>query len=439
MRHARILVSDVLDGLAQLPDESAQCVITSPPYWGLRDYGCEGQIGLENTPEEYIVKMVAVFREVRRCLRPDGTLWVNMGDCYAGSGRDVNTGDKSGFEGSTETREQSRKARGSTLPAGIQKKSVEAGAIGRAWTPAPEGLKQKDLVGMPWMLAFALRADGWYLRQDIVWSKPNPMPESVTDRCTKAHEYLFLLTKRVRYYCDMEAIKEPCVQDEFRPSFRGGAYCNNATFNNEEGGKSTDVGNIRKPAGWDVSTGNSGHGNFHRLGREDPNSRIHQDIDPAHTTARKNRRLGSKGNEADPGDTRSARGAAFGRGAGWRDDPSTTVAKRNKRSVWTVATQPFAEAHFATFPEALINPCILAGSKVGDTVLDPFCGSGTTGVVALRHDRKFVGIELNPTYAGMAEKRIRDSAPLLNTIEVSTEAAPTSKGKEETLPKTVRS
>lgn len=336
----KIYQGDVLEILKTFPDESIHCCVTSPPYWGLRDYGVEGQIGLEKTPEEYVSKMVEVFREVKRVLRKDGTLWLNLGDSYAmkfGGGK----GRKSG-----------------TTKAAVDE-------IEKPPREIPPGLKPKDLVGIPWMVAFALRADGWYLRQDIIWHKPNCMPESVKDRCTKAHEYIFLLSKNRKYYYDNEAIKE------------------------------------------DAKTG-----------------------------------------------------------------------KRNKRSVWTVTTKPFKGAHFAVFPEDLIEPCILAGTSPqaceicgapwervverkrfkrnelppsdpryrpnvyqgayngingkGDAgytetktigwqptctcqnegkgrciVLDPFMGSGTTAVVALKHNRNYIGIELNPEYIKIAEKRIR--------------------------------
>lgn len=394
-----------------------QCVVTSPPYWGLRDYGTakwdggepncdhkvagqvqdnkapgaiqtgqrpgvdssrcrkcgarriDQQIGLESTPEEYIAKMVEVFREVRRVLRDDGTLWINIGDSYAASPGQRKTTDAAG-----------------------PKQLTNAGAQG-APSRSVEGLKPKDLVGIPWMLAFALRADGWYLRQDIIWSKPNPMPESVRDRCTKAHEYIFLLTKSQRYYYDQEAILEPVSL---------GTYARLAQ--NVE----AQIGSER------ANGGQKTNGNMKAVARG----------------------LGAKGKQADPSTTRSARGEAFGRGAGWRKlaaagsgtknnssfDEAMAVMpdKRNKRSVWEIATQPYSEAHFATFPESLVEPCILAGSKPGDAVLDPFCGSGTTGAVALRYHRDFVGVELNPEYAELASKRIGSEAPMFNQVEVST-------------------
>ena len=270
-----VVPCDVFDGLQCLDDKQVQCCITSPPYWGLRDYGVGGQLGLESTPDLYVASIVAVFREVWRVLRDDGTLWLNLGDSYSMSTRGAG---------------------------GDGKQYTNSGAVmgDRGWHIGP-GLKPKDLVGIPWRAAFALQADGWYLRSDIIWSKPNPMPESVTDRPTKAHEYLFLLTKSRRYYYDADAIREP------------GA---------EEGGT------------------------------------------------------------------------------------------HNKRSVWTIMPKPYKGAHFAVMPEKLVDPCILAGSKPGDTVLDPFCGSGTVGAVCKRLGREFFGIDLNPAYCELAERRIADADTL---------------------------
>jgi DNA modification methylase len=277
----------------------------------LRDYGIEGQLGLESTPEEYVSKMVEIFREVRRVLRKDGTLWLNMGDCYASkppgcSGVSYSSG-LHGAQGDTKYRETLTKSVGT-------KRNTVVG-----------NLKPKDLVGIPWMVAFALRADGWYLRQDIIWHKPNPMPESVKDRCTKAHEYIFLLSKSQHYYYDHEAISEPYTSKAEKPRNKAAEGYNNSYV----GGR------------W-----SEGERDYYSAG------------------------------------------------------------KRNKRSVWTVATKPFKEAHFATFPPDLIKPCILAGCPAGGVVLDPFMGSGTTGMVAAIHQRNFIGFELNPEYCKMAEKRI---------------------------------
>lgn len=273
-----------------------QMCVTSPPYFGLRDYGHKGQIGLEETPDDYVQKMVEVFREVRRVLRDDGTLWLNLGDSYAAN-------------------------RGYQVPStkGGPKHSDSQSAGGKP-SEVPPGLKPKDLIGIPWRVAFALQADGWYLRQDIIWHKPNPMPESVRDRCTKAHEYVFLLSKSGRYYFDSEAMREDAVKGAAGSSF------------------------------------NKGKTAEHQLGRSSDVERVED-------------------------------------------------GKRNRRSVWTVATRPYRGAHFATFPPALIEPCILAGSRSGDTVLDCFFGSGTTGAVAGNLGRNWIGCEINDQYAPLQRAR----------------------------------
>jgi DNA modification methylase len=292
----------------------AQMCVTSPPYFGLRDYGHEGQIGLEQTPEEYIAAMVEVFRCVRDVLADDGTLWLNIGDSYNAAGR-TGHGTRVGFK------------------QGTNRASAEGADNCR---PSVDGLKPKDLIGIPWMLAFALRADGWYLRQDIIWHKPNPMPESVRDRCTKAHEYVFLLSKSERYFFDSEAIKEPSTG---RPKFDG-----------NKGRAVTDPSR-------------NDHGRF---------------------------------------------------------NPEISET-RNRRSVWTVATRPYKGAHFATFPPALIEPCILAGSRPGDIVLDPFNGSGTTGQVALQHGRQYLGCELNPEYVELTRTRLE---PVVDAMAAAAEPSP---------------
>jgi len=297
-----------------LANESVQCIVTSPPYYGLRSYGIgveNGEIGLEQTPDEYIANLVEVFRECKRILRDDGTLWVNIGDTYASS------------------------PKGNKEPSGLQ--SVNYG-IGKDvpmkkninWTDA--GLKLKDLIGIPWMLAFALRADGWYLRQDIIWAKPNPMPESVKDRCTKSHEYIFLLSKSAKYYYDNEAVKEESTQN----------------------------------------------GKPHPTG---------QKVSP------------------DRNDTDIA-GKTLGDGI-----------TRNKRDVWTISTQPTREAHFATFPEKLVEPCILAGSKVGDIVFDPFMGSGTVARVATKFGRNSIGTELNYGYCKLSQRLLNGVQPVIDFSE----------------------
>lgn len=334
----RIINADVLDGLRSLPDESVQCVVTSPPYWGLRDYGVEGQIGLEATPAEFVSRMVEVFREVRRVLRKDGTCWVNLGDSYAAT-----------------TKGSSGKG---------DKQISNAGTLlaDRSWS-IPAGLKPKDLVGIPWRVAFALQADGWWLRQDIVWSKPNPMPESVTDRCTKAHEYIFLLTKAERYYYDAEAIKEPASWPEGPNS----------------------PGSITSPYGQGFTRKNG-------VAVSDGRKALRSDIEDRHRSSIP----GGQSLQAVPD------------------------GRRNKRSVWTMATAPFSEAHFATFPPELPELCINAGSKPGDTILDPFSGAGTTALVADRLQRHAIGIELNPEYAAMSERRLnRDRGGLLDIMEAA--------------------
>ena len=287
----------------------AQMCVTSPPYFGLRDYGVDGQIGLEPTPDEYISAMVEVFRCVRDVLADDGTLWLNIGDSYAS------------YRDGKATPDTTRKnSTGTLVPKGSARNRMAASFAGSK-------VKHKDLIGIPWMLAFALRADGWYLRQDIIWNKPNPMPESVRDRCTKAHEYIFLLSKSERYYYNHEACMEPVaastVQRLSQPKL------------------SQQRGSDRVPG--------KSNGNMKAVGRAD---------------------------------------------------------FRNRRSVWTVATRPFKGAHFATFPPALIEPCILAGSRPDDIVLDPFMGSGTTAQVAVDLGRRYLGCELNPEYQKLHEERL---------------------------------
>lgn len=378
----QILHGDVRDKLAELPDGSVQTCVTSPPYWGLRDYGtgtwsggdplcahsvggqvqdnkapgaittgqrpgvdaskcrlcgaarADRQIGLERTPEAFCDQLVTVFREVRRVLANDGTCWVNLGDTYlAQQGH--------GFNGQKRLDHANRNVK----------------------VKRPEGVKPKDLMGIPWMVAFALRADGWYLRCDIIWHKPNPMPESCTDRPTKAHEYIFLLSKAARYYYDAGAIREPYAPSTLREFAEG--YQGQATKN------------------------------YAGTGAQNPSDVKRRIVQSAHMQH-------APRNDGDRWRTSGDGVAARGFGA-------------NKRSVWTVATHPYPDAHFATYPPALIEPCILAGSRPGDTVLDPFCGSGTTGEVALKHGRNFIGIELNAEYLQLARKRLLVVAPLFSS------------------------
>lgn len=297
-----IIIGNCKDKLQEIATNSVQTCITSPPYWGLRDYENDEQIGLEQSPEEYVQKLIKIFREIKRVLRDDGTLWLNLGDSYSGSGK--------GPAGNLGAKHNERDM------------ELKHSAI------VPQGLKPKDLVGIPWRVAFALQADGWYLRQDIIWAKPNPMPESVTDRCTKSHEYVFLLSKSKQYYFDNEAIKEPSVSYAIDKRADEGRFVYDSKF----------IGTL--------GTGNQ----------------------------------------------------AF----------VTINETRNKRDVWNIGAKPFKGAHFAVMPEALVEPCVLAGSKKGDIVLDPFMGAGTVGLVAQRYQREFIGIELNPEYAAIAQKRLID-------------------------------
>ena len=330
----RILTGDALTILRKLPAESVNCCITSPPYWGLRDYGVTGQLGLEATPELYVAHLVEVLREVRRVLRDDGTLWLNLGDCYNARRGQRTVYDKKGTKQLTN--------RGSDEAASRN-------------TP---GLKPKDLAGIPWRVAFALQADGWYLRSDIIWHKPNPMPESVWDRPTKAHEYLFLLAKSAKYYYDTLAIAEPCKAD---------------TPDRYERGRSDN----------------------HKWADGGPGGQtIARTLGPMAISA---------GRKALHGPTYSRHRSSIKGGQSLQSSPN---GSRNRRTVWTVTTQPFKGAHFATFPRKLIEHCILAGCPAGGTVLDPFAGTCTTGLVAQEQGRHFLVIELNPAYVKMGAARL---------------------------------
>jgi len=329
---------DCREILPTLPECSVNTCVTSPPYWGLRDYGHEEQIGLEQSPSEFIEAMVKVFREVRRVLRDDGTLWLNLGDTYnAGTAakRKNGTGNVGNWHTADET-------------GGIRVKV--------------DGLKTKDLVGIPWRVALALQADGWYLRQDIIWHKPNPMPESVRDRCTKSHEYIFLLSKSERYFFNSDAIKEPVAED-------------------------TDARYER------------GRSETHKWADGGPGNQ---------TIAKSFAHMKKSGNKKKSWGTNETDQRAEGegsvetqRGIPWEG------SVRNKRSVWSVTVKPYKGAHFATYPQELIEPCVLAGCPEGGLVLDPFIGSGTTAAVAQKCGCKFVGCELNAKYLDLAAKRFR--------------------------------
>jgi DNA modification methylase len=330
----RIYQGDVLETLRSWPDGFINTCVTSPPYWGLRDYGVAGQIGLEKTPEEYTAKIVEVFKEVKRILRDDGTLWLNLGDCYNAHGRKSH-GTRQGYK------QQSNRA------------SVNRADQNR---PHDKNLKPKDLAGIPWRVAFALQADGWYLRSDIIWAKPNPMPESVRDRPTRAHEYIFFMAKSKKYYYDSEAIRTPIKESSCA---RLAQDITSQVGSTRQPGKTN--GPIKAVGGRYPSDKQRGHG------------RRHAGFNDRWDQAEKK--------------NQQAKGA-------------------NKRTVWTVAPSGFKEAHFATFPPKLVEPCILAGAQANGIVLDPFMGAGTTALVALKLRRQFLGCELNQKYIEIAEKRI---------------------------------
>jgi DNA modification methylase len=332
-----------------LKAESIQCCIPSPPYYGLRDYGIDGQIGLEKTPEEYTANMVQVFREVWRVLKKDGTVWLNLGDSYNGSGGYGGDNTPSVLNGSKQT-------------TNVGSKKIIAFKV--------LGLKPKDLIGIPWRVAFALQADGWWLRQDIIWHKPNPMPESVRDRCTKSHEYLFLLTKSAKYYYDADAIKTPIKDSSVARLIQ-------------------DVENQRGSDRLPLKT----NGNMKAVkfggNKQCPDTRL------------------QSGKEWNP--KMAGGGSSYKDGhSGYFDKDGNPLCGvvANKKSVWSITTQGFKGAHFAVMPEALVEPCILAGSKPGDVVIDPFGGSMTVGKVAERHLRQFIGIDLNMEYIAIGKKRL---------------------------------
>lgn len=345
----KIYNESCLTGLKNLADNSIDCCVSSPPYYGLRDYGSEDQIGLEKTPELFVQQLVNIFTEVKRVLTPVGTLWLNLGDSYSGSGKGGNSDMHTGRPISSSGHNY-------------------------------RGLKNKDLIGIPWMVAFALRASGWYLRQDIIWSKPNPMPESVTDRCTKAHEYIFLLSKSSKYYYDAESIKTPVADATVQRMLQ----------------------QIDDQKGSDRVPGKT-NGKMKAVG---PGRKVRKGIDV---------KGGSQGSESGI-PAMAINGNGVKGHSGYFDATGALIGggHANKKSVWTVTTKPFKEAHFATFPEDLIVDCIKAGCPEGGIVLDPFMGAGTTGLVAKKLQRNYIGFETNPEYIKIAEARIYNEIGLFN-------------------------
>ena len=396
----KILVGDVLDRLAEIPDESVHCCVTSPPYWGLRCYGVDGQIGLEATPDEFVARMVEVFREVRRVLRPDGTCWLNLGDSYSGSGEGGGGNRKGNEHGQQHDAMQGK--RGSS------------------------GLKPKDLVGIPWRVALALQQDGWWLRQDIIWSKPNPMPESVRDRCTKSHEYIFLLTKSPRYYYDAEAIKE-------NGSGVSGGACFGKVNHAEaaaEAGQQTreydrpEYGTRNRRSVWTITTQPYPDAHFATFPEELPRLCIAAGTSERGCcpecgkpwVRRVERTPIPDGRKTTPNRSGSGDLMQGWEGVGGGETKTRTLGWTPSCSCDCCIEEHGQQPYYPTIP------C---------TVLDPFSGSGTTGAVACTMGRDYIGIELNPEYAAMSERRIgratrpntyRDmtddaDAPLFNGID----------------------
>jgi DNA modification methylase len=342
----KIYCENCLVTMGNMPDNFINCCVTSPPYYGLRDYGHPDQIGLEESPELYVKRLVSVFSELKRVLKKDGTLWLNLGDSY------YNTSQGSGSNS--------------------KKQLSNYGSRFNIRKVKYKNIKPKDLIGIPWMVAFALRADGWYLRQDIIWSKPNPMPESVTDRCTKAHEYIFLLSKSAKYYYDQDSIKNPVADATIlRLSQQIEKQKGSERIPNKSNGNMKAVGEGRNPRqGIDTKGGNQGS---------------IKGIPPM-----------------------AINGNGVTGHSGYFDSCGNLIGEgmANKRSVWEVCTMPFKEAHFATFPEDLIIPCIKAGCPEGGIVYDPFSGAGTTALVSYKLNRKFIGSEISQEYVELANKRL---------------------------------
>lgn len=390
----KIIQGDCLQTIKSLQDKSVNTCVTSPPYWGLRDYDEDAQLGLEESPEEFVQNLVILFSEIKRVLRDDGTVWLNLGDSYAGNNSRASNNGRAGY--------------------GTEREGV--------FNKTGQGLKNKDLVGIPWRVAFALQQDGWYLRQDIIWHKPNPMPESVKDRCTKAHEYIFLLTKKPKYYFDYESIKEDCVTKSKQTNKK-----------NTHGKYQTKENEAKNRQGIHADRGDK----LIEVRTKLPTQKDLVDFLRSKTTAK------TLANSTDIPLTKiehwfryDENGFAYPTIEDWnkvkefiddwsdgfnlidealtcyelKTDEVAHTNKKNKRSVWTVSTKSFKGAHFATFPMDLIEPCVLAGCPEGGVVLDPFAGSGTTGIVAVNNNRNACLIDLSNEYLDIAEKRIQEQA-----------------------------
>ncbi|WP_158231223.1 site-specific DNA-methyltransferase [Bradyrhizobium sp. C9] len=436
----RILNGDCRAVVRLLPSNSVHACVCSPPYFRLRDYKMAGQIGLENSPEAYIAELVDLFREIRRVLRDDGSLWINIGDCYAGSGRGGNPAAASStllgtlqsqeasmvvrqnWEIGASSRTAAQTERGSRVPAGLQAKAQGDGAIGRAWEPAPGGLKQKDLIGIPWMLAFALRADGWWLRKDNIWAKPNGMPESTRDRSTSAHEYVFHLTKSETYYHGYEDVRLPAAPE----SVTRLARAMRDRLGAEDGGLVVSGGGY-------APDGQPPHAGARKRDRQRGHGRRHAGFNDRWDG------MSVAEQRANGAALRSVWWVAPG---GFNDEfctgcrrfyPSAEVGRLRAEKIerdGRKVTLRYCECgshedwlnHFAVMPPEVAAVCILAGVPPGGTVLDPFAGAGTTGLVADRLQRDAILIELNADYAEMAAKRISASHPMLTSVEL--EAVP---------------
>lgn len=352
---SELFIGDSLAVLKTLPDESVNCVVTSPPYWNLRNYDIEGQLGLEPTPGEYISKMTAVFHEVKRILKNDGTCWINISDTYSGGGRG------SGYS---------------------EKQDSNRGTVDMPRSIVANGFKPKDLCGIPWRLAFALQADGWYLRQDIIWAKSNPMPESVTDRCTKSHEYIFLLTKSAKYWYDAGAIAEPITESTIKRVALAESRDKDEAESKEHVSASYKRCNAAR-----VSVDKYADGRDHLVCKP------------------RMKNIQPDGQQPNSFHVSRAEG-----------EPDKLYPIRNRRSVWTISTQPYPEAHFATFPEEIPRLCISAGCPPDGVVLDCFAGSGTSLIVAARLRRSGIGIELNPQYQDLIEKRMEEFSLFVHLV-----------------------